>query len=126
MHLDSFVKKNRALPLQVGQELAGTPANKMVLIGRYTFNDKLSFGGAFTVVQDDQYFLTPPNNNPLARSYTSGYQQSDLFATYVLRLREQNRIRLQLNLYNLTNELYSTEFGTSKPLGVRFSTNLSF
>lgn len=126
VHLDSFVKKNRALPLQVGQELAGTPANKMVLIGRYTFNDKLSFGGAFTVVQDDQYFLTPPNNNPLARSYTSGYQQSDLFATYVLRLREQNRIRLQLNLYNLTNELYSTEFGTSKPLGVRFSTNLSF
>jgi outer membrane receptor for ferric coprogen and ferric-rhodotorulic acid len=126
VHLDSFVKRNRQLPLQVGQELAGTPANKVVLLGRYTFNDRLSIGGAATVVRDDQYFLTAPNNNPLSRSYTSGYHQADLFATYSFRWRDQHRVRLQLNLYNLTNELYSAEFGTSKPFGLRFSTNWSF
>ncbi|MGH7956899.1 MAG: hypothetical protein ACREH8_07790 [Opitutaceae bacterium] len=125
-HLDSFVKSNKAAPVQVGQKLSSAPTHTIVLIGRYALSEKLSLGGAVTAIRDDRLYLVAPSNNPLARSYAGSYTNADLFAPHTFRLRSNYRMRTQLNLYNITDELYSAAFGTSKPFGFRSSTTLSW
>jgi len=125
-HLDSSVKSNKSLPLTVGQELAQTPDNSAVLLVRYSIGNGFSLGGSGTVVRDDRIFISAPNNNPLARTYVSNYAFGDVFATYSRRLRGSYSLRTQLNVYNVTDKLYASEFGLSKPIGYRFSTSLSW
>jgi outer membrane receptor for ferric coprogen and ferric-rhodotorulic acid len=122
-YLDSFVRSNRSAPLQVGQELAQTPEHTVVLLARYQPTKQLSFGTAVNWVVDDRIYLSAPNNNPLNRAYTSGYTTADLFAAYEWRFGRY-RVRHQLNVYNLADELYAVEFGTGRPRSFRFSTTL--
>ncbi|WP_426370087.1 TonB-dependent receptor [Pseudocolwellia sp. HL-MZ7] len=86
----------------LGQELARTPNHTANLWAKYQFNDKLSagFGAQFV---DERY----NNTNALSREIADDYLIFDVMVAY----QASERVSIQLNAENLTDEDYEDDLG---------------
>lgn len=83
----------------VGKELPNTPTNSFSMWTSYDITDRLTVGGGATY--NDKTFAN--TNNTV---YVPSYWNFDAMASYQIN----KNFQLQLNVYNLTNELYYPQY----------------
>lgn len=96
----------------VGKELPNTPPNSFSLWTTYDITPQLTVGGGITYADD-----TFANANNTV--YVPSYWNFDAMASYQV----SKNLQLQLNVYNLTNELYYAQYygGHAVPAAGRYA-----
>jgi catecholate siderophore receptor len=102
-YLDSLYVESPFNPLLEGQALPNAPKNSFSLWTTYDITDRITVGGGAV------YQSETPVNNPATGGEPNkvpSFWRFDLMGVYELT----ERVALQLNVYNLTDELYYDQF----------------
>lgn len=102
-YLDSIYLESPFNPLLEGQALPNAPKNSFALWTTYDISDRITIGGG-AVYQSETPVNNPATGGP--QNKVPSYWRFDLMGLYELT----DRVALQLNVYNLTDELYYDQF----------------